>query len=236
MKINKNVLSMKQFILSVLLLCVGVYLQAQDEDVYFVNEDPTVTMGITADDFEGVGYNNVKNDSEVNRNLTWTTRVIDAAEGWTDAVCDKNLCYLESVETADFTALPDETCRLDVHVYPNGNEGFSIVEVEITEADNPNFSIKHEYYFNTMPSASTRAQLLSSIKVYPNPAQDYFTIEEGQQAEVVEVLTIDGKMMRSFLYNDNAQYMISDLAAGHYVIRLTDQNGQAFAAGRIAKQ
>ena len=226
---------MKQLILSVLFLSIGVYLQAQGE-IYFENEEPTVTMGIAADDFEGVGYNNVINNSDANRTLMWTTRSIDIADGWGYAVCDKNLCYLEGINEIEFVADPNETCRMDVHAYPHGNEGFAIVEVEITEASNPDLSIKHEYYFNAMPTSSTRAQLLSSIKVYPNPTQDYFTIEEGQNAEVVEVLTINGQMMRSFLYNDNTQYMITDLAAGHYVVRLKDQNGQAFAAGRIAKQ
>lgn len=226
---------MKQLILSVLFLCIGVYLQAQG-DIYFVDEEPTVVMGITADSLEGIGYNNVKNDSDASRTLTWTTRSIDIANGWGYAVCDKNLCYLEGVNEISFTADPNETCRMDVHAYPHGNEGFAIVEVEITEASNPDLSVTHEYYFNAMPSTSTQAQLLSSIKVYPNPTQHYFTVEEGQNAETVEVLTINGKMMRSFTYNDNAQYMITDLAAGHYVVRLKDQNGQAFAAGRIAKQ
>lgn len=65
----------------------------------------------------------------------------------------------------------------------------------------------------------------SSIKVYPNPAQDVVYIE-GIEVTSATIFDLTGKLIKDGLRGNNID--VHDLNTGFYLIQLTHQNGQQF--------
>ena len=71
-------------------------------------------------------------------------------------------------------------------------------------------------------------EIVSSVKLYPNPVENELNINwgDGQAPEVekTELLSITGKTLKQWLNTVPAQIDVSNLAKGPYLLRLT--NGQ----------
>jgi hypothetical protein len=64
----------------------------------------------------------------------------------------------------------------------------------------------------------------NSVSLYPNPVSNYFTL--NIPVTKVEVYSISGQLMKSFIANRNTdfQFNVSDLKTGLYVIKAFDDN------------
>ncbi len=65
----------------------------------------------------------------------------------------------------------------------------------------------------------------SSIKVYPNPAQDVIYVE-GVEYVTASILDLSGKLLKDGLTGNNID--VHELNTGFYLLQLTHQNGQQF--------
>ena len=65
-----------------------------------------------------------------------------------------------------------------------------------------------------------------SVQLYPNPASDYFTLNETTAK--VEIYSITGQLVKSFDANKTAgsQFSISDLNQGLYIVKTFDENNE----------
>ncbi len=65
-----------------------------------------------------------------------------------------------------------------------------------------------------------------NVLMYPNPATDRLSVQSSQKIELMELYTINGKLIRSYEVNSNSfQFHVSELKPGCYIIRgITDQN------------
>jgi parallel beta-helix repeat protein len=77
---------------------------------------------------------------------------------------------------------------------------------------------------------SLNEQALASIQLYPNPTNGVFFVEDmdkGTHNFTVEVLSIDGKLLRSFEFANNGKQTvdISALATGVYHVKVTTDKG-----------
>lgn len=221
---------MKHTLLLFFTLLTFTGLQAQGE-VYFV-EESTVVLGVQSTDLEGVGYNDVISTFPSTSILRWTATVIDKTggtdplAGWQLSVCDRNLCYEPGTTTETFAALPDSMNTMDVHMRTNGMDGFAIIEIVITDENNPDVSVSHTYYFNTEPS-STKEIDTRAVKVYPNPVRNgLFSIEGLEQASGVQVFNLTGQRVKNFDYNPGRWYSIEELPRGTYLVRLIDNQSR----------
>ncbi|MEL6835091.1 MAG: T9SS type A sorting domain-containing protein [Bacteroidota bacterium] len=213
---------MKQNILLLFSLLLTFGLAAQNLEF---STSPAVVSDLPSSEFEGVGYSTIINTADVERNLTWERNVIEKTETWETAVCDNIQCYFPTVESADFMLTPNGEGTMDVHAYPGGVDGSAVVEVIVTDRDDPNLSVSNVYYFNADPSSTvdvTRQQ----IKVYPNPSTGLFSVKAGKQLATVQVFSLTGQQVKNFTYNDGQWYDISDLPKGTYVVRLIDRDAQ----------
>jgi len=64
-----------------------------------------------------------------------------------------------------------------------------------------------------------------SIKVYPNPANDYVTFELGERVSngMIEIFTVEGKLVRTCIMNDiKSTVRINGLASGTYYFNLRE--------------
>lgn len=65
-----------------------------------------------------------------------------------------------------------------------------------------------------------------SIKLYPNPANNYFKLNESTNK--VEIISLSGQVVKSFDKNQAAdhQFSISDLKTGLYMVKVLDGNNE----------
>lgn len=69
-------------------------------------------------------------------------------------------------------------------------------------------------------------QKATTITLYPNPASDYFTLNET--ASKVQIFSITGQLVKSFDANKTAgsQFSVSDLNEGLYIVKAFNENNE----------
>lgn len=69
---------------------------------------------------------------------------------------------------------------------------------------------------------------LSRIQVYPNPAKSSFIVNAQQQLSLIEVYTIEGKLLKQERPNSNFYQMtLSTISAGVYLLRISTTDATA---------
>lgn len=222
---------MKKSILIVIACCSFFHLSAQ---ISFL-PDTVIVHNITPEITDAPGHSKVKNNGIQVKTFKWERTEIQLSEGWQSAVCDKNQCYFPEIATQEFTLGPSEEGTMDVHVYPNNQEGAAIVQVVVTDLINSNNTATGIYYFNPSQTTSTTEVSIARVKVYPNPSGGVFTISENQVAAHIEVFNMAGRKMKSFHFANGDWYDISDLPRGAYFIRLIDKSAQTLVTRLLQK-
>ncbi len=203
--------------------------------------EPTGSTTVLASDDDITAKGFIKNESEDTVTVMWKRNVIELKDGWETAVCDKNLCYIPSygeTSAADGTNLvlaPGEESNFDVHVYPDGTEGFAIVEVTATDITNAENTVTGRYEFN-QNSTSTVNFTKAAIKIYPNPTIDYISISEADQVERLIIYNIVGRPVKLFDANYYNRYDVMDLPTGMYLVRLMGKNDRTIKTVRLSKK
>lgn len=80
----------------------------------------------------------------------------------------------------------------------------------------------------------------NDLRVYPNPSSDFINIEfeESQEIKTLNVLSMDGKLMESFVNFSNSNKMridVSSLSKGAYIIQSRDNNNRVYSTSFIRK-
>lgn len=202
-----------------------------------IEPNPSVVLDIDVSEFDIVAHSVIKNETNEVKSFTWVRNVLSIQDTWQSAVCDKNLCYLPHISSPpqNFTLDPQEEGTLDVHVYPEKTEGSAIIEVIVTDVGNPENTITGTYYFNVSPTAS-KERINNNIKFFPNPAQEYITIDEFEGLSKVEIFSLDGRrVLVNHLLSDN-KVDISSLSEGAYILRMKDRNDRQLSSNVLMKK
>jgi hypothetical protein len=75
-----------------------------------------------------------------------------------------------------------------------------------------------------------------NVRVFPNPATEFFKVDHHEAIAKIKVLNIAGRMVRNFVYESNQKYAIGDLPQGIYLIQLLDYNNKAVLTRRVSKR
>lgn len=202
-----------------------------------IEPNPAVVLDIDVSEFDIVAHSIIKNETDEIKSFTWLRNVISIEDTWLSAVCDKNLCYLPHISTPpqNFTLNPQEEGTLDVHIYPYSAEGSAIIEIIVTDVDNPENTITGTYYFNVSPTGN-KERISNNIKFFPNPAREYIMIDYFEGLTTIEVFALDGKMvLTNHLISDN-KVDISSLSQGTYILRMKDKNGRQLSSNVLMKK
>jgi hypothetical protein len=70
-----------------------------------------------------------------------------------------------------------------------------------------------------------KEDMMANFKVYPNPTQDILKIETQSQKSILNIYSVDGKLVRNIEVSNNAEINVSEFATGVYTVVLTDENG-----------
>lgn len=65
----------------------------------------------------------------------------------------------------------------------------------------------------------------SKLKVYPNPSVDYLVLASNKTYEKVQILNVEGQLMREVTMGEENRIDIQELRSGTYYIKAYDKNG-----------
>lgn len=181
-------------------------------------------------EFELVAYGFVKNTGNTTKTYVWRMTRNSFPAGWSSAICDKNICYDESVLREKFELDAGDSGNIDVHLYPNEIGGNGSVEVEIFELGDSANGKKQNFDFNTWLLNTTTVKR-NTVEIYPNPATTKLNINlETTKAVTIKVYNVLGQLQKTHVHTAATSTMdVADLAAGIYFIRYTTDEGKVIS-------
>ncbi len=184
-----------------------------------------VVQHINLEEFENVGYAKLKNTSNQTMTVVWRREVIRTNNNWEISICDKNSCYLPFIETRELILGPGEESNLDVHIRHNGYKDNGEVKMIAYDKSNSSETVSGSFIFTTSGSTSTQKVVFGDqLKIWPNPAQQFFTVNESKILSKIEVLNLLGNVVKVYDTRSSTQFDISDLTSGIYLIRMISKN------------
>jgi Secretion system C-terminal sorting domain len=168
-------------------------------------------------------------------NLKWERRVISLTPGCMTNVADPNLGWAPFVSMQNLDLLPNQVGPMNVNFFNNGAPCSGIIHLKISNRNNPADSLIGVYLFN-QSSGVLGGQADEQIKLYPNPASSFFSVEHGEEAAGIRVLSLEGREMLRFGNQGAMPFDIAPLPAGTYFVVLEDKNGTPFQALELRKQ
>ncbi len=192
-----------------------------------------------------VAHSTVTNQTSGTLNLRWERTVIEIPDGWKTAVCDLNNCYLPSVSTMDFELEPNQTGTMDVHAYPGGNPGIlndampgtAVVEIKVINIDDDTEFLVGTYTITLEQTVSVSEIDKASLRVFPNPAVEYFQVKGAEHVTSIILYDILGRPIRNYgVMNTTQEFPVGDLPTGFYLVKLLDDNDDTLKVLRLKKQ
>lgn len=227
---------MKRNLLLFLLLFItyiGFSQIVSDPEQVEASGDVNVTADIEADF-------HLSNEYDQTKNLLWKINTIDAPDAWKFYLCDANLCYgpgqADCNPAKPNVIEPDSIIPMAFHILNFGNTGVGTYEVQYFDVDAPNqILITVPITINAI-NTSTKEVNIDEINIFPNPANDYFSMTENNLIAQISIYTIVGKQVKTFNAVSSGNYSIADLSEGMYLVRLIDNKGKVAKVLRISKR
>ncbi len=238
---------MKKYLLLFNLVTFSLAVSAQNFTVTpnpALGEANTDDIGTSPDDV--VAHANITNNTSDTLFLRWERIENTKPECWETAVCDVDLCYYYTVNTIDFILLPNlSNGEMLVHAYPGGEPGNvptigeAKVRIKISNLNDPGDTLIAVYDFAVTGSGSCITSVSSldkaALKIYPNPASDYFRLPETHKIQQLVVYNVLGNRIRTFDVNNDQNYNISDLPNGVYFVGMIDRNHEIVKTVKLQK-
>jgi hypothetical protein len=76
----------------------------------------------------------------------------------------------------------------------------------------------------------------SSVKIFPNPTTDYFTITENPYVKSIQIFNVLGKQMATIPFQNGDGINISNFPNGLYLVSLLDDDGDVLKTTRLTKR
>ncbi len=206
---------MKQFFTILNFLFIG-NLVAQD--ILTLSPNP-ISIAVKTSDLDIAAKATLKNNSKDTLIVKWTRKIESITQGWSSAVCDKNFCYVPTVDTMKLLMAPGESSNMDVHIYPMGITGSAKVSLKIEALGKVGNIVTGTYLFNQSTPLKSNVEK-ESVQLYPNPAQDYFMVTSPVVLGKIELYNITGDKAKVYYAYKNKRYYIDDIPSGIYLARM----------------
>lgn len=188
-----------------------------------VTNDSTFFGDATDSDF--YGDIPIGNDDGVSDDMYWEVDSVNLPSSWEFSVCDQNVCYTKGTQNVEWI-LPGNGGYLNMHFYPNGQDGEGFVVLKVNDSPDENQTEYITFRGSAMTSGLTNNSL-EKISLYPNPANEFVNITGGSANTKFEMVDILGNKIKTGKLDLNGNYKIntSSVLKGVYFITLID-NGQ----------
>jgi Secretion system C-terminal sorting domain len=229
---------MKKSIL-VLLLISAQILRGLSQNITITLTPQIVNANVSIDSFEVKAKATFKNTSATTKKFVWKRTVVALTSGWQSLVCDAQGCWNANVNDApeQITVPANSTSNIDAYIRPNRTAGSATIEIKVYEFGNEANAITGRYLFSTSTSTKDGGKGNTGVKVFPNPATDYFSIQDDYDiVDRVVVYNMIGRAVKSYATdNSNNKFTVNDLPEGLYIIRLLNARGATVKTIRLNK-
>lgn len=213
-------------------------LSGQAQNLYV--SDTVVHIDISGNEFLKIVDVSVRNNSgNETINVFWERITNELPNNHISYICDNNICYgpgqSECPEDNPNIMAPGYEFKFKMNLERSGmEEGVGLIEVLIWEDGRKNEAVKVKYLVNQTTSSSPFSK--TALKVFPNPADNYFRIDGVQDISKAIVFNIVGEEMVSFNVSPERSYDISHLNSGIYLVKLVRNNGKIAKTIRLSKR
>lgn len=181
----------------------------------------------------------LKNEGADTVFLAWTLKVLEQPSDWQYYVCDTENCYNLNQDVSSTSRPniipPGESIIVMFHALPAEIAGDGSYAINFFDLEFPD-SLKVEVPIsvNTLTS-STSNTATKGLSIFPNPTTDYFKVNTGTLVSSIDVVSVVGKKMRSFMAQQGSYYDVADLNPGIYYVRLLDSKGESVKVMKLKK-
>jgi Secretion system C-terminal sorting domain len=153
-------------------------------------------------------------------------------QGCQTQVCDLNACYSASTSSKTFVLAPSYVGPISVHLINNtGQTCQAAIRLDMWNEATPDVVTPSFFFFNS--SVSTQDVFrLDEIKVYPNPATEYFVVDNDQVARV-RLMSLDGREVAQFNTQQSRQCSVVGQEKGIYTLLMEDSEGKAIGIAQL---
>lgn len=164
----------------------------------------------------------IANETDESTSMYWEVDSINLPSEWTFSICDHDICYPEGTESVEWN-LPANGGYINIHFYPNGQEGEGVVTLKVNDLPDAN-QTEYMTFRGSAISSGTTESSLEKVSLYPNPASDFINISGGSANTSFEMLDILGKQIKTGKLDANGNFKIntSSVLNGVYFISFTE--------------
>jgi len=185
------------------------------------------------------------NTSTETVNVKWEIIVdSDCPNEWSYKLCDANNCYIYGVLTnmggpvnVPVKLDPGDTSILQFYIKPNAVSGCCKPKIELTclgGAGVVSETAEFDVCVENATDVSEREK--SSLRIFPNPSNSYFSLTNNNFIKKVWVSNILGKRVRSFYAVNDGRYDVSGLPDGIYLVSMVDEFNKVLKTVRMSKR
>ncbi len=189
----------------------------------------------------------ITNISNQNLSLKWSRMVINQPFEWETQVCDKNSCYLPAFNTnydkaagllLPVNLAPGTSFDLILHIFPNRVPGTGVFDFDISQTGKPETILSTISFSTVVESMAATSQVSNKndLKLFPNPAIDYFELVNNNLVSKVVIYNLIGRKIRTYDASNSRRYNISDLPSGIYLVGLMDESNNILKTLRLSKK
>ena len=192
---------------------------------------------------EYVYHVKVKNDGNTAEIVHWKlNKGAEFPAEWRMYLCDLQLCYgpgvIRNAASKPNTIPANTEVEFTLHVDPIGVAGVGSLTLQLY-SDAANTNLLWETQDGTVTASNSSAVVNTSkdeLSVYPNPADNYFSLKSNAGVSKVLLYNIVGKEVKRFNALGNNYFEITDLSKGTYLVRAIDNKGKIIKTVRLSKR
>ncbi|MBK9734070.1 MAG: T9SS type A sorting domain-containing protein [Saprospiraceae bacterium] len=204
-----------------------------------------LTMNVSPDSLEILDIDFI-NTQDTTFTIFWKM-IVDSSTfkpEWKIYMCDLNLCYAPNV-LLNAPSKPNifnynVSHKFQFHFDPNGVPGCTVVGLKLYT--DKTFSQEIMYTcininecVNTCVSSVQDNIFVEDVKLFPNPANDYFGVKNDGSINKILIYNIFGQEIKSYVHFEGAQHDISLFKTGMYIIRCFDNNNKLVKTMKLNK-
>ena len=186
----------------------------------------------------------ITNNSNRSIQIKWIQTLWDQPYEWQAEISDRDNYYLadesgytDSEYVKSMTIEPGESFDLTIYIYPNGRAGTATYAIDIVDAKNPSMVLETMvYYMSVKHMEKEEALNIRNVKVFPNPARDYFELTPNQLVSSLTLYNSIGQRVKTYSAERGKKYDITSIPSGLYLVELMDSNAKTLRTVRLLKR
>ena len=212
-------------------------LQGQAQPSFSLTPNPV--YGTEQSPVQVDGLATVKNLGATTETFQWTRTILrlDQDSSCFTAVTDPYLHWFYTVSQKSFSLAPGEEGPLNITLWDTEELGCcAIAHMKLKKLGPVPDSLEAFYYLRTCVPLATTEIGTAGVKIFPNPVQQYFSLQHAESVHQMALCDASGKMLRRIPANPTNQYVVQDLPTGVYYLILENAEGSIVQVLELLKR